>query len=46
MAAGYTRTRVYGQIPGGEHILLGLDRGVLAVDFLPSQAYKTPIMIP
>ena len=25
---------------------VGLDRGVLVVDFLSSQAYKTPIMIP
>jgi hypothetical protein len=31
---------------GSDGVPVGLDRGVLAVDFLSSQAYKTPIMIP
>jgi hypothetical protein len=31
---------------GADGVPVGLDRGVLAVDFLSSQAYKIPIMIP
>jgi hypothetical protein len=30
---------------GAGRVPVGLDRGVLAVDFLSNQAYKTPIMI-
>ena len=31
---------------GADGVPVGLDRGVLAVDLLSSQAYKTPIVIP
>jgi len=47
MAAGDTRTRVYGQIPGGEHILPAPFRGGGGI--LPSQTgisgYLTPLIV-